>query len=701
MRTNSEERDIVWEKVEDLPGDCSLLREHLGKFSDFLFRKVPGVKKWKTHSNYLIPIHDIMLSKLVQSQEGVRQQFESNYTTLRSKTETLYKENAQRDGLPFVKHAVVASVKGFDWIYWTLFTWNSLAVLVSIVFDYTSMGRVIEKNSCCWNGVKVIVEEGVGPGEGVRKTLRILWFRGKTKTQYEMLYVPRPDWPFGCPIFCLGIWMRQERNVAGDTVFSSAASSTTVNDTFKELESHWTVTAFEPQSADIGCRPVHYPKDMSSHTCRASSLNECSSDPMLKGEWMDNRAGFEKKKVDTKMNYLHGNHESDRPCALRLSRWPHCLQGGLCPTLDALVPSDRERFQQFSESYFALSIGKVDSDVIELVAIVQVMWYHKWNHTSYFQAMTQFANAMELKQWSEAFYTQFQTLNQFALSGTHRPQSVQCIASSLEGVGDDILSVRRHLESNTLILSQQNISQTNLVRGQINQAAVLSAHSEILSAHSEILGEIRDLLRNNSDLNVSASNKRHKASNAGNPSSHAPRCHPSGSELRQLSILAPTSGFSLSNSETAAIAPAIIYPRFFCISDFIVHWYCRRLFDTAWTIANRDTFLKHARLLGYLKRFMEPGTVINPGQGSREITTIAAYVEQKVIEFLNSTAVSLALRAHDTNEVRTTGRIIRKAAVDATYKRMTYLYKEDRSLFSNVANVTDNVTPAEHVVLFH
>jgi hypothetical protein len=148
LRTNSlgeSETLSAWRTIHDLPPEPAVLRDHLGKFSDFLFRKVTGVTKWKTHSNYLIPVFDTMLSKLVLVPEGLRQQFIKNYSNLRSQTESLYKENAQRQGLPFVQHAVVASVKVFDWIYWTLYTWGLYSVLVSIVFDFTSMGRVIEK----------------------------------------------------------------------------------------------------------------------------------------------------------------------------------------------------------------------------------------------------------------------------------------------------------------------------------------------------------------------------------------------------------------------------------------------------------------------------------------------------------------------------------------------------------------------------
>lgn len=119
-----------WTTVNDLPGDCNVLCTYLGHFSDYLKTRVETITKWKAHSNYLMPIKEIMLEKLIDVTAGVRNKFENHYKNLRKITKSIYTAEYNKRSENMIKSKVVFTLKQFDYMCWKLFERGDYGMLV-------------------------------------------------------------------------------------------------------------------------------------------------------------------------------------------------------------------------------------------------------------------------------------------------------------------------------------------------------------------------------------------------------------------------------------------------------------------------------------------------------------------------------------------------------------------------------------------
>ena len=119
-----------------------------------------------------------------------------------------------------------------------------------------------------------------------------------------------------------------------------------------------------------------------------------------------------------------------------------------------------------------------------MMAIVQVLWYEKFQHLPYFKGMAQYASHECLLSWSGHIYQAFITLNAFALPGSviqvgnSFPENVQCLAATFHEVNTD-LSCMRNVITN---LSASSDRQDRNISSISEQTAIVTAtQKQILS----------------------------------------------------------------------------------------------------------------------------------------------------------------------------------------------------------------------------
>ena len=135
------------------------------------------------------------------------------------------------------------------------------------------------------------------------------------------------------------------------------------------------------------------------------------------------------------------------------------------------------------------------------------------------------------------------------------------------------------------------------------------------------------------------------------------------------------------------------------VADILVAWYCRNIFNSNYVGRAKDAFEKCKKLIGYLKYFMEEGTVIERGSTTNQefvgrISTLAKEAENTLQAFL--LVPSIASTWSKSSKPPT----LSHCTVEATYKKLTYVYSNHRALFPPHRAIVDNITPPEHTVLY-
>ena len=696
--TNHFQRYLQYENIfdtirstDDIAAEEPELIDHLGKFSHYLMEIVPTVKKVKTHLNLLIPIFQQMLDRLIHAPSGTREKFHNGYSKLRKQTNDYYINKANETGEDIVDHTTVGEMEHFIFIFWVLFCEKQYEMLAIAVFDFQSLGRISETKNCRKLTIKLIdLLHSCERGSFKIRGLQMKWMRGKTGISYNMIYLMNWKYPFACPIVALGLWQRSETGVTDDALFHMSSIPSNMNKTLKRIEQLWN----EWPDTDV-LKPQTYKQGLQAHSFRASPytfLTSTHGHGRVEKGWVDCRTGFNQNKTETSSNYFGGTLATDRSCALRLSQWPNAHEGGICPSIDALpAGADRARFKEFVDTFFFLSLNKVQVGVLELLAIVLVFWYGQYCASSscYYYEMEAFSDLTNcqcvdhemLLSWSADFVAQFNSLNGNAIPNHMMSASdVQCPASTLADIIDS---------SNNVV---------SLIR-------TVAAESELNSRHITALAHRVDDLSEKVVTMHAATNEKLDALLAlftQSGTAVLPRRRTfSTMEDASIGLVGATSLVQQTIPRSLGIIThpneAFQVPK--SVAD-LVAWYCRNIFAINCVGRAKDAFEKCKKLIGYLKHFMVEGTVIERGSTTSNqvfvgrISTLAKVTEHTLKAFL--LVPSIASTWSKSSKPPT----LSHCTVEATYKKLTYIYSNHRALFPPHRAIVDNITPPEHTVLY-
>lgn len=479
----------------------------------------------------------------------------------------------------------------------------------------------------------------------------------------------------------MGTWLHQGFEVAGDQIFGLPNIAKSMNGMMREMHSLWSA------DSSSSAKPAFFPKGLTSHSNRASGMALCNRDRSIHKMWVDNRAGLAKSSIDTAYNYDLGDMETDRPCALRLSNWPNSSDGGICPNIDAIPTLERESFLKFSKDFFCLALSKVSEEVISMMAIVQVLWYGEFQHLHYFRGMTGYATHESLLSWSNHIKQELVSLNSFALpgnrTGNRLPENVRCLSTSINDFSADLSSMRTVITNLAVSSDRQERNLTTICE-----------HIQLLAASQNmILSRLDAASGATPSSRIEAARPAQRTARAADDSQ--------GPTVSLVQTVLPFASANPNASISAALVTIFKAPN--SLSDLIIHWYCRRLYAINWGAPAIYDIRKCAKLIEYSKRFMDPGTTI-PDNGEVDIailTPIAARVQSKVSQFLNTPSVVEILKASATNQMSTI-REVKSLKVWATYKRLEIIFKSEtgRLLFPPLQNITDTTPVSPNVEAF-
>lgn len=174
--------------------------------------------------------------------------------------------------------------------------------------------------------------------------------------------------------------------------------------------------------------------------------------------------------------------------------------------------------------------------------------------------------------------------------------------------------------------------------------------------------------------------------------------------MRQPSTTVPLAQQTLTETfvlSSPALPVILKFPILRDTLDLMLHWFCRRLCFARFLGAEKDQFEKCRKLIGFLKRFMEPNTIIEQiePEGSlvfvRKMTELAKTTESKVLNYLHQPNI-LAIWSTSTKDPKLT-----QCTIAATYKKLQTLHAKHRELFPNHVNVDDRVTPPSMIYAFN
>lgn len=248
-------------------------------FSGYLYA-IPTIRRWKTHSNYLMPVYDAFTKKNVHLETHVKERFAKVYSKIRKNTENDYIELHFNNGTVSVEHSVAAAPGQYEYISYCLFLEGNYYLNSLMVTDFHSIGRITEASTLKWSNLELHKKLWC---------LKVKWYRKKNAHRvYNLHLCPSPNKPWRCVIFALGAMMRMNKNLTNEKVYPEPAALTTVNTMLKKIDALYKCeTDANPE------RPEEYNVGMTSHSARASAIELLEDYHSIKEIWVDSRAGFQ------------------------------------------------------------------------------------------------------------------------------------------------------------------------------------------------------------------------------------------------------------------------------------------------------------------------------------------------------------------------------------------------------------------------
>jgi hypothetical protein len=416
-------------------------------------------------------------------------------------------------------------------------------------------------------------------------------------------------------------------------------------------------------------KPSEYTPGMSSHSIRATAMNELDDVSDIKDSWVNNRAGLSMKKIDTKANYTRGTYKSDRSCGLILAGWPTSKDGGKMPHL----PHHESRpFQAFVEKMYMAHLPKMSMDVLIMFGKIQVLWSRQYPNlitTATAPPLTTFAAASDLIRWQQQLYDSFVERNGRSFT-----------FASVDPSTDDLHTVVHHIAD-----------EVGLVHEKVNVAIARSGEQVQFNASMahkiDTLCESQDRIEEKQDMILQHLAMRSEVT-------------PSKRQRTDSTVQTTLPGALIHSHAATHAVSAVPVPAFKCITDVIVMWYTcpdhvKKMATE--TPDQRSTLKKLNKLIAYSKLFMAAGTSINRAGAqvdnvvfARSIHRIAEMVKKNLREFLRSHDIVQFLREHklfapSCNQSK-------KLPLWQTYKNLECLNKNSK-LPTPPANITDTIYP--------
>ena len=128
-----------YSSLDEIP-EHEVVDSLLGLFSDYLSTRVPSIRKYNTHDNYLSAIHVMIVNKYPDKAE----RFQKYYARLRATVFKEYLSKSATTGSNFVDSAVEARITDKNYICKVFFVENKHEERAMVALDWLGVGRINE-----------------------------------------------------------------------------------------------------------------------------------------------------------------------------------------------------------------------------------------------------------------------------------------------------------------------------------------------------------------------------------------------------------------------------------------------------------------------------------------------------------------------------------------------------------------------------
>ena len=636
----------------------------LGKFADYLINHCPRIKKWNAASNYLIIIHEVLAEKIKEQPQFIKDDFEKSYSKLRKNCSDIFRARANVNREEMISHHTIGKFEVLTYINFKLFEDGDYRNNAIIAWDTQTIGRISECSDLLWHLITV---------DKNQQCLAIKWYRAKTATWYRMHVLISPTLPWRCCLFSLGALMAGLDIDMKDKVFSTDHLVKSTNAVLKRMES-----IYEADSSPT--KPKSFPTYFTSHCIRATTMNFLEDDFQLKTSWIENRAGLEARKIRTSANYIRGTAKSDLYCARVLAGWETPNSGGKCPLVSSLPAQHQARFQAFVQRMFLIHLEYVKEDVLEMLAVAQVIWYGKFFLHPYFIKLKKYESHEILLVWSGYLYQTFQIINVESLRiPLEDDDELPTTFSTLSAVKESIqaLQVQHHR------LEQQQARGEQMSDTIASVLASVQEYQEVMMSKQDVMLEL--LLR---------PKKRTLESSEGTGINNPTRSNKKRTTLIQSQLAPPIQAINANVLANNAL------PEIISFHDLMMKWYVRKLYKYSPPDndrQSRSTFNKLKRGISYLKRFMSNDPTkefVISSNGKTDVTfaaemaKLAASTQRNILEYLMRADIkAIWCKGDPTKPVRRD--MLSKGAFWANLKRLDVIAKYESATLP-MANVDDS-----------
>lgn len=292
--------------LDEIPEEW-FTEDKLGKYSDYLFRKVPTINMFNTHDQYLSSLYNTVTKKY----RNLKFQLADYYKTLRANVRSDWLERCNENNKNFQNHTALGTKEDIEYFGLKAFEegYNGCVKRSLIATDYTGVGRISECSKFLYRKLKL--KKRLNPN-----AIFVNWFRSKTGTWDDLIVYCNIDgcWA-SCPLHSWGTQLAILNYVSEEMFpgYEGEAGATKMNLMYDDYSKQWVT------DTNLYKRPEELTEKFKNHSIRRTAINDCRSKPGIEKDYVDNRAGFALQKVNTQEVYFQGNFYTDNCCALALA----------------------------------------------------------------------------------------------------------------------------------------------------------------------------------------------------------------------------------------------------------------------------------------------------------------------------------------------------------------------------------------------